>query len=66
MGATGKCRKVLAALAAGIRCVMLPARNLKDLDEVPEEARQQLEFVLLHDVAQAMEVALRPAGGRLS
>ncbi len=58
--------KVLAALAAGIRCVMLPARNLKDLDEVPEEARQQLEFVLLHDVAQAMEVALRPAGRRLS
>ncbi len=52
--------KVLAAAAAGIKCVMLPARNRKDLDEVPESARQQLEFVFLEDVEQAAQVAIRP------
>jgi ATP-dependent Lon protease len=50
--------KVLAALAAGIKQVMLPARNRKDLEEVPLTARQQLEFVFLDDVEQAMQVAI--------
>lgn len=50
--------KVLAALAAGIARVMLPARNRKDLDELPQQARDSLEFVFLDDVAQAMEVAV--------
>ncbi|MGA8513762.1 MAG: endopeptidase La [Burkholderiaceae bacterium] len=50
--------KVLAALAAGIKQVMLPARNRKDLEDVPQAARQQLEFVFLDDVEQAMRVAI--------
>jgi ATP-dependent Lon protease len=50
--------KVLAALAAGIRRVMLPARNRKDLVDLPKEARELLEFVFLEDVTQAMEVAV--------
>jgi ATP-dependent Lon protease len=50
--------KILAALAAGIKQVMLPARNRKDLEEVPQAARQQLEFVFLEDVEQAMRVAI--------
>jgi ATP-dependent Lon protease len=50
--------KVLAALAAGIRRVMLPARNRKDLADLPKDAREQLEFVFLEDVTQAMEVAV--------
>jgi ATP-dependent Lon protease len=54
--------KILAAVAAGIKSVMLPARNRKDLDEVPETARQQLEFVFLDDVEQAARVAIRPEG----
>ena len=53
--------KVLAALAAGIRRVMLPARNRKDLDDLPATARDQLEFVFLDDVGQAMEAALGSA-----
>jgi len=52
--------KVLAAAASGIQCVMLPARNRKDLEEVPETVRQQLELVFLDDVEQAAEVAIRP------
>lgn len=54
--------KVLAALAAGIKRVMLPARNRKDLEEVPQQARQQLEFVFLEDVEEAVRVAVEGEG----
>jgi ATP-dependent Lon protease len=50
--------KVIAAAAAGIKCVMLPARNRKDLEEVPLAARQPLEFVFIEDVEQAVHVAV--------
>ena len=50
--------KVLAALAAGIKQVMLPARNQKDLEDVPQEARQQLEFIFITDVTQALAIAI--------
>ncbi len=50
--------KVLAALAAGISTVMLPARNRKDLEDVPEQARAQLEFIFLDDVEQALQGAI--------
>jgi ATP-dependent Lon protease len=50
--------KVLAAADAGIKCVMLPARNLKDLEELPMEARHQLKFVFLTDVEEALEIAI--------
>jgi ATP-dependent Lon protease len=50
--------KVLAALAAGIKTVMLPARNRTDLDEVPAQARAQLEFIFLEDVEEALKGAL--------
>ncbi len=52
--------KVLAAMAAGIKRVMLPARNRKDLEEVPQQARQQLEFVFLDDIEEAVRVAIAP------
>ncbi len=54
--------KVLAAAAAGLKCVMLPARNRKDLDEVPQTVKQQLEFVFLDDVEQAARVAIQHKG----
>jgi ATP-dependent Lon protease len=50
--------KTLAALRAGIDTVMLPARNRKDLEEVPERARKQLKFVWLDDVDDALAAAL--------
>jgi ATP-dependent Lon protease len=53
--------KVLAALRAGIRCVLLPARNKKDFEDIPEQARQQLEFVWLETVEDALEAALEKA-----
>jgi ATP-dependent Lon protease len=50
--------KVLAALRAGVRTVLLPARNRKDLLDVPEEVRSQIEFVWLEKVDDALEAAL--------
>ena len=44
--------------AAGIKTVMLPARNRKDLEDVPVQAKAQLEFVFLDDVEQALQCAL--------
>jgi ATP-dependent Lon protease len=50
--------KTLAALRAGIRTVMLPKRNEKDLEDVPAEARQKLEFVFLERVEDAIRAAI--------
>ena len=53
--------KVLAAARAGISTVLLPARNEKDLEDVPEAARKQVRFVWLERVDDAMAAALVPA-----
>jgi len=50
--------KTLAALRAGIKTVMLPKRNEKDLEDVPAEARAQLEFVFLERVEDAIRSAI--------
>ena len=54
--------KVLAAARAGIRTVMLPARNRRDFEDVPESVRNDLEFVWLETVQDALDAALEPAG----
>jgi ATP-dependent Lon protease len=50
--------KTLAALRAGIKTVMLPKRNEKDLEDVPAEAKAKLEFVFLERVADAIRTAI--------
>jgi ATP-dependent Lon protease len=50
--------KVLAALAAGIRTVLLPARNRKDVEEIPEHIRTQLNLVWIETVQDAVAAAL--------
>ena len=50
--------KVLAAMRAGITRVMLPSRNRKDFEDVPDEAREKLEFVWLETVDDAVNAAL--------
>ena len=45
--------KVIAAHRAGIRTVMLPARNRKDLEDIPESVRKEMEFVWLERVEEA-------------
>jgi ATP-dependent Lon protease len=54
--------KVLAATRAGIATVLLPARNQKDLEDVPEAARKQVRFVWLERVDDAVAAALNPPG----
>jgi len=44
--------------------VMLPARNRKDLEDVPEGAREQVRFVWLERVDDAIAAALKPPGER--
>ena len=50
--------KVVAAVRAGIATVILPARNQKDLEDIPKDARQQAEFIWVHHVDEAAEAAL--------
>ena len=52
--------KALAALRAGIRTVLLPARNRKDLEDIPPSARSQLEFVCLETVDDALAHSFEP------
>jgi ATP-dependent Lon protease len=49
--------KTIAAARAGIKRVILPARNRRDLEDVPESTRAMLEFVFVERVAEALEVA---------
>jgi len=50
--------KMIAAARAGIRKVILPARNRRDLEDIPQSARSLLEFVWVEHVSEALEVAL--------
>jgi len=52
--------KSLAALRAGIRQVIIPKANEKDLEEVPQEAKQRLEFMPVSEIDEVLEIALLP------
>ncbi len=54
--------KTIAAARAGIKVVILPARNRRDLEDIPRSTRELLEFVWVERVAQALEVALEGPG----
>lgn len=54
--------KILAAERAGLRTVLLPARNQKDLRDLPEATRMAMQFVLLETADDAIQAALRHAG----
>ncbi|CAG1003799.1 partial ATP-dependent Lon protease, partial [Gammaproteobacteria bacterium] len=57
--------KTLAARRAGIRTILLPAQNERDLAEIPEELRRDLTFVFVERAEQVLENALvRPAARR--
>jgi ATP-dependent Lon protease len=56
--------KVLAALRAGIDTVLLPARNRRDLEDIPADARARLKFVWLETVEDALREALEALPAR--
>jgi ATP-dependent Lon protease len=53
--------KVLAAHRAGISEVILPSRNERDVEEVPEELRRQLRFIFVDDAEEVLRHALTPS-----
>ncbi len=56
--------KTVAAQRAGIRTVILPARNRRDYDEIPESARQRLQFIWAERIDDVLAAALEGAGAR--
>ena len=54
-------QKVLAAHAAGLTEVILPERNRGDLDDVPEEVREQMTFHPVMSIDEVFELALEPS-----
>jgi ATP-dependent Lon protease len=53
-------QKVLAAHAAGLTEVIVPERNRPDLDDVPSEVRDQMQFHIVGSVDQVLALALQP------
>jgi ATP-dependent Lon protease len=53
-------QKALAAHAAGLTDVILPERNRGDLDEIPEEVREQMSFHPVMSIDEVLELALEP------
>jgi len=52
--------KILAAHRAGLNTVILPKRNEKDLEDVPAEVRDTMNFILVDRIDEAIEAALKP------
>jgi len=52
--------KILAAARAGVRTVVIPRRNEKDLVDVPEDVREELSIELVDTVDEALAAALEP------
>ncbi|RJQ50967.1 MAG: hypothetical protein C4521_12805 [Actinobacteria bacterium] len=50
--------KVLAAHRAGIKTVVLPRDNEKDMELVPDKVRKELEFIFVERVTEVLDVAL--------
>jgi ATP-dependent Lon protease len=56
-------QKVLAAHRAGLKEVILPKRNEGDLDDVPEQVRNEITFHLAERIDEVLALALEPEGG---
>jgi ATP-dependent Lon protease len=53
--------KVLAAYRAGLRTLIMPASNEKDLRDVPDEVKKQVTFTFVHQMDEVLRLALLPA-----
>jgi ATP-dependent Lon protease len=56
--------KSLAALRAGICRVILPKRNLSDLDDIPADLKRKITFIPVEHMDEVLEAALEPADKR--
>jgi ATP-dependent Lon protease len=60
LGIGGLKEKVLAAHRAGLKKVLLPKKNEKDLQEIPRKVRKDLEFIFVERMDEVLPVALMP------
>ncbi|MCX6726042.1 MAG: endopeptidase La [Candidatus Shapirobacteria bacterium] len=51
--------KIIAAHRAGLKTIILPKENKKDLEEIPEKVRKDIKFNFISDVNEALKVAIR-------
>jgi ATP-dependent Lon protease len=58
--------KVLAAHRNGLKTVVLPSRNKFDLEDVPDEVKNSMQFVFVDTMDDALNAALEPTGRRAS
>jgi ATP-dependent Lon protease len=58
--------KVLAAHRVGIRTLILPRRNERDIEDVPEDLRRQITFVFVDDAEEVLRHALSPAASSVA
>ena len=50
--------KALAAIQLGIKKIIIPAENAKDLEEIPEDQRKRVEFILVKEIGEVLKEAL--------
>jgi len=55
--------KCLAGHRAGLKEIILPAKNRKDLEDIPEELRHELKYVFVDSIDEVLEAALEPGKG---
>ena len=59
LGIGGLKEKLLAAYRSGIKTVIIPQENEKDLSEIPKNAKQGLEIIPVSDVSEVLEIVLK-------
>ncbi|MEJ2050988.1 MAG: magnesium chelatase domain-containing protein, partial [Calditrichota bacterium] len=57
--------KVVAAHRSGLNTIILPERNRKDLEEIPEKIRKDINFHFVQEMADVVDLALEPAGDKI-
>ncbi len=48
--------KVIAALCSGIKTIILPEKNRKDLEEIPNEVQKKLEILFVKHISEAVKI----------
>ena len=59
LGIGGLKEKVLAARRAGVKKLIIPARNREDMEDIPENVKQELDFIFVGDVREVVDTALQ-------
>ena len=56
--------KVIAALRSGVNTIVMPEENVKDLEDIPENVRQQLDFKPVSNINDALDIIFSTGGER--